>query len=85
MVPDDPAVKVMDLALDGSIIEPPVIFQAYVAPGPASATDATLPVDPADTDAGAVIVQSGRAASELVGTVTSDEVALTVPPHWPVP
>lgn len=58
-VPLAPAVKVTDLVLPPAVIVPFVIVQAYVAPAPASATDAALPVEPAHTADGAVIVATG--------------------------
>ena len=54
-----PAVHVICLVLFPPVIVPFVTFQLYVAPTPASGTEAVLPVDPAHTAAGAVITQLG--------------------------
>jgi hypothetical protein len=56
VVPDAPAVNVIDWALLADVIWPFVIDQAYASAIP---VDAELPVDPAQTDDGAVMVQSG--------------------------
>jgi hypothetical protein len=53
MVPLAPAVKVIELAVD-AVIVPPVMTHAYWS-APSAGTVATLPVDPAGTDAAAVI------------------------------
>ena len=53
-------------------MDPPVIVHAYVAPVPADATDATFPVELAETVAGAVMVPTGFA---LTVTFVLAEVA----------
>jgi hypothetical protein len=57
VVPDAPAVNVIDWALLGEVIWPLVMDQAYAAP--AVAVEAALPVDPAQIESGADMVQSG--------------------------
>jgi hypothetical protein len=57
VVPEAPAVKAIDWVLLADVIWPFVIDQAYAAPD--VAVDALLPVDPAQTELGAVILQSG--------------------------
>jgi hypothetical protein len=48
------------------VIVPLVRAQAYVAPGPASGTEARLPVEPGQTDPGAVMVALGGATTVTV-------------------
>jgi hypothetical protein len=57
VVPTDPAVNVIDWLLVADVIRPLVIDQAYAAP--AVSVEALLPVDPAQTEGGAAMVQSG--------------------------
>ena len=58
-VPAAPAVKVMLLVPAPAVIVPLPMVHAYVAPTPAFATDATLPVEPDGTLTGAVMVAFG--------------------------
>src|SRR5260221_12949450 len=58
-VPPAPAVKVMLFVPAPAVIVPLVMPHAYVAPTPALATEAMLPVVVACTEAGAVIVAFG--------------------------
>ena len=61
VVPDPLAVHVRLRVFWPAVIVPPVIDQVYIAPAPASGMEATLPVEFAQTDSGAVIVASGFA------------------------
>jgi len=55
--------------------------QVYVAPAPALATEATLPVEPVTTDAGAVMVAFGSGFTVTVvvadGALLQPEVVTT--------
>jgi hypothetical protein len=57
VIPEDPAVNVIDWVLLADVILPFVIDQEYAAP--AAAVEAALPVDPAQTESGAVMAQFG--------------------------
>ena len=86
VVPEAPAVKVIAFVLVALVIVPLVIDHAYVAPACAG-TLALLPVEPAQTVDGAVIVATGFA---LTVTLCDDEVAqlapsVTVTPRTVVP
>jgi hypothetical protein len=63
-VPCETAAKVIDWVLLAEVIVPFVIDQAYAAP--AAAVEAALPVDPAQTESGAVMVQSGIGLISIV-------------------
>jgi hypothetical protein len=68
--PDAPAVKVMAIPVSALVAVPFVTLQRYVAPRPASGTDAVLPAELKQTDEADVI--------------TEDGVGLTVMTAWPV-
>src|SRR5262249_40181792 len=57
--PELPAVNAIERVPLPPVIVPFPIVQAYVAPAPASGTEAALPAEPEQTWAGAVIVASG--------------------------
>jgi hypothetical protein len=75
VVPEAPGVKAIDWVLLADVIWPLVIDQAYAAPG--VAVDAILPADPAQTEPGAVMLQSGSAATVI------SLVKLSVQPSLP--
>ena len=63
-MPEDPAFQVIVLVPAPPVIVPsPIIAQVYVAPGPASGTEAELSVEPEQASESAVIVQSGEAVT----------------------
>ena len=76
-VPGPAAVKVTLLVPEPAVIVPPVMLQAYVAPAPAFATEAALPVEPLTMLAGAVMFALGVGLT--VTTVVADG-ALVQPP-----
>jgi hypothetical protein len=76
-VPGAPAVNVMLDVPVPAVIVPLVIDQLYVAPAPAFATDALLPVEPATTLDGAVIVAFGFGL--IVTVVVAEEALLQLP------
>ena len=82
------AVQVMLRVFAPLLIVPLVIVQAYVAPIPASGTLAVLPVEPAQTAAGAVIVVSiagqPTVSVALAGAAVSAGQATTAPTAVPV-
>ena len=71
-----PAVKVTVRALAPPVIVPFVIDQAYVAPAPASGTEAVSPVVPLQADAGAVIEAEGG------GVTVTFALPLANPTHF---
>jgi hypothetical protein len=76
-VPAAPAVNVMFDVPVPAVIVPLVMDQLYVAPAPAFATDALLPVEPATTLDGAVIVAFGFGL--IVTVVVAEEALLQLP------
>ena len=72
-VPTAPAVKVMLLVPVPPVIVPLVMLQLYVAPTPALATEATLPVEPLAALAGAVIVAFGLGAMVTLAVFEAEQ------------
>ena len=73
-LPDAGAVHFILFVPCPAVIAPLSMVHTYVAPGPASFTEALLPVEPVGTIVGAVIVQSGN-----VCTVTTFQHVLLHP------
>jgi hypothetical protein len=74
VVPDALAVKVIDWRSLGEVISPLVIDQAYAAPD--VAVEAALPVDPAQIESGADMVQSGWVLTTTVPVQFSEQPLL---------
>ena len=77
-LPVAPAEKVIARVLEPAVIVPLVIDQEYVAPEPASGTEAVLPVEFGQTEEGAVTVEEGTAFTVAVVVAGADAQPPTV-------
>jgi hypothetical protein len=76
--PDGPAENVMFLVPAPPVIVPFSIDQVYVAPGPASGTEAPFPPELGQTDAGAVISDDGTVLTTALVIAGAEVQAATV-------
>ena len=74
-----PAVNVIARVPAPAVIVPFVIDQAYVAPGPASDTEALCPAAPGHTEEGAVIAADGSGLTLAVVVAAPT----CIRPRWP--
>jgi len=74
--PDAPAVYVIDLPLSALVAVPPATPQRYVAPGPASGTEAAFPIELEQTEEADVMTEDGVGFTVITADPVSPVVML---------